>query len=269
MTIEISKQEIFNEVEKRTSLEGSMIPERFDRVWASTYEGELLESYWIEGYTAVIQLLKRYLSSASVNYTLTSFDKDEKLTIEATMPARYNTLLDGSVATDVKMLIACNIISGWLGVKLPEAAAKYEEESKGYVEDLQLKLLFRKEPTNTAVAAEADSEDLSRTEVALTAAEDDAEKVKEEEVAISVADVDAEAVSRTEVSLSAADTDSEDMSKEEACICQARCDYEYIESSADEVIAPAKQDTEVLVQNRCECQNTRYIRNCCDGYCNW
>lgn len=146
MIIRISKKEIFDEVEKRTSLEGSVLPERMEGVWASTDEGVFLDSFWVEGYTAIVQLMKRYLKSSTVSYKLDQYDKDEVLTIEAEMPARYNSLLDGSVSTDVKMLIACNVLHGWLEVKAPESAAKYDEEAKGYTEDLRVKLLYRTAP---------------------------------------------------------------------------------------------------------------------------
>lgn len=156
MNISISKEEIFNEVEKRSSLEGYAIPERYDHVWANKQRGALLDSYWVEGCTAIIQLMKRYLSGDTVEHTLSTYDKDEVLTIQADMPARYNTLLDGNVATDIKMILACNILHGWLEVMAPEATAKYDEESKGYSEDLRVKLLYRVEPNSSLSTPKSD-----------------------------------------------------------------------------------------------------------------
>ena len=146
MVITISKKEIFEEVEKRTSLEGAMLAERFEDIWASKEEGMFLDSFWIEGYTAVIQLMKRYLKSGAVSYKLDQYDADEVLNINIEMPARYSNLLDGSVVTDLKMLMACNILSGWLKVKAPEISGKYDEEARGYTEDLRVKLLWRESP---------------------------------------------------------------------------------------------------------------------------
>jgi hypothetical protein len=146
MIITISKQEIFNEVEKRSSLEGAIMPERFEGVWASKEEGQFLDSFWIEGYTAVIQLMKRYLRNETIAYDVNSYNKDEQLTIEATMPVRFSSYLEGSIVTDIKMLIACNILHGWLEIKAPETAAKYDDEAKGYSEDLRVKLLYREAP---------------------------------------------------------------------------------------------------------------------------
>lgn len=158
MTINISKQEVFNEVEKRSSIEGYSIPERYDNIWADKSRGEILDSYWIEGYTAVVQLLKRYLSQETVTYNLSSYDNDEKLSIEAVMPDRYNSLLDGSIETAVKMMIACNVLHGWLEVVNPESAAKYQEESEEYSEDIRVKLLYRKSPEKSFTEKGSDGE---------------------------------------------------------------------------------------------------------------
>ena len=191
MDIIILKQEIFNEVEKRSSLEGYAIPDRYDQAWANNSRGELLDSYWIEGYTAVVQLLKKHLSSDSVAYTLNSFNEGEKLTISVEMPSRYDDKLNGSISTDVKMLIACNIITGWLKVVLPEAASKYEEESKGYSEDLRVKLLYRKSPEDTLNNPKLDSEDiLSGSESELSEAKSDSVAIVESQEALRKANED-------------------------------------------------------------------------------
>jgi hypothetical protein len=131
----------------------------------------------VEGYTAAVQLLKRYLSGNTIDYNLSQFDKDEVVTIDATMPARYNSLLDGSIATDVKMLVACNILHGWFEVSAPDAAAKYDEESKGYSEDLRVKLLYRIDPEVEMVSATSDGQDIHSEEDKLSIAKNDEEEI--------------------------------------------------------------------------------------------
>lgn len=180
MEIKISKKEIFGEVEKRTSLEGLVASDNYDNIWADGGRGELLESYWIVGYTAIIQLLKRYITNSTLNYTLTSYDDDEVVTINATMPARYSSLLDGSVATDVKMMVACNIISKWLKVVSPEVSVKYDEEAKEYAEDLRIKLSHRTDPNVTSVKAKSDEESALVEEVDLADAKSDEERIESE-----------------------------------------------------------------------------------------
>ena len=146
MKLEILKSEVFKEVEKRSSLEAKTLPDNFEQVWASEYEGGFLDSYWIEGYTSVIQLFKRYIRNSTVEYSLATYQADEVLTIVAEMPARYNDLLTGNIATDIKMMIAAHILSGWLSVQAPDRADKYATESTEYAADLRQKLLYRDEP---------------------------------------------------------------------------------------------------------------------------
>lgn len=151
MTIKILKSEIFNEVEKRSSIEGFSIPERFDNIWADQSRGDLLDSYWIEGCEAVAQIVKRYLTSKTVSHNLTQYDKDEVLSIELKLPCRHSFLLDGSIETCIKMLVACNVLHGWLEVVSPESASKYLEETSAYSNDLKSKIYYRVAPKRDMV----------------------------------------------------------------------------------------------------------------------
>lgn len=151
MTINISKQEVFNEVEKRSSIEGYSIPERFDNIWADQSRGEILDSYWIEGCEAVIQLIKRYLRSETVTHNLSQYKKDEVLSVELSLPERHSCSLEGSIVTCMKMLIACNVLYGWLEVVKPELASKYVEEANGFSNDLKSKILYRVAPQRDLV----------------------------------------------------------------------------------------------------------------------
>lgn len=211
MEIKISKAEIFNEVEKRSSFEGSMIPERYDNVWANPDKGAILDSYWVEGYTAAVQLLKRYLTGSTIDYNLSQYNKDEVVTINATMPARYNSLLDGSVATDVKMMIACNILHGWLEVSNADVAAKYDEESKGYAEDLRVKLLYRKDPQKALVSAVTDTEAIGGSGAKLTTASTDKEAIEKAGSGLSVGEGDQEELKSDEAKLSKGKSDDEEI----------------------------------------------------------
>lgn len=148
MKLEILKSEVFKEVEKCSSLEAAGQPEAFEQLWASKYEGGFLDTYWIEGCASVVQLFKRYLRNDTVTHTLTTYDADEKLTISTEMPSRFCDFLEGSITTDVKMMIAANVVYRWMSVKLPDHAGKYNEEATSYADDLRLKLLYRVAPSS-------------------------------------------------------------------------------------------------------------------------
>lgn len=148
MEITIKKSEIFKEVEKRTSLEGISIPDRFEEIWATEYEGGYLNTYWIGGCTSTVQIFKRYLKEVSYKYDLADYDSEEVFSLNAEMSSRYSDVLTHSVEGDMKMMIACNVMWGWMQVKQPELASKYENEAKEYAGNLKLKLLYRDSPSS-------------------------------------------------------------------------------------------------------------------------
>lgn len=148
MEITIKKSEIFKEVEKRTSLEGISIPDRFEEIWATEYEGGYLNTYWIGGCTSIVQIFKRYLKEVSYKYDLVDYDSEEVFSLNAEMSSRYSDVLTHSVEGDMKMMIACNVMWGWMQVKQPELASKYKNEAKEYAGNLKLKLLYRDSPSS-------------------------------------------------------------------------------------------------------------------------
>lgn len=192
MNITVSKSDILQEVEKRTSLEGVVIPERFEDVWASKEDGELLDSFWVEGCSVVVQLFKRYVASINGGTISSTYNGSESFTLNATMPTRYPAALDNSVASDVKMIIACNMVLGWLNVKLPTAATKYKDEGEGYAEGLKSKLLYRTSPTQTLNTATAESKEFSNTETELATKEADSENLSQTEASLSKKSDDSE-----------------------------------------------------------------------------
>ena len=141
-------------------MEGFVLPENYDVVWANDSRGVLLDSFWADGCSEVIQLMKRYISNDTIEHSFTQYDSDEVLTINADMPARYNTLMDGNVATDAKMIVACKILMGWIRIYLPESVSKYETELVTYLSDLKSKISFRISPENTTTDAKTDSESI-------------------------------------------------------------------------------------------------------------
>lgn len=167
MQIKIPKKEVFSEVEKRSSLEGYLLSDKYDSVWASENKGVLLESYWIEGCGAVVQILKDFLNGNTDNVNLLSYNASEELTLDVSLSGRYNQYLVGSMTTGIKMMIACNILSRWLGVCSPDLSPKYDEEAKSYLEDIRIKLFTRIAPSRTFVSAKADEESVIRDESCL------------------------------------------------------------------------------------------------------
>lgn len=146
MELTVLKSEIYREVEKRSSLEAAGLPDSFEQLWASECEGGFLDTYWREGCASAIQLFKRYLRNRTVDYRLDAYDADERLVLVVRMPGRYNDLLDGSISTGLKQMMAAHVLAGWLGVKSPSLSEKYAQEATEHAADLRAKLAYREDP---------------------------------------------------------------------------------------------------------------------------
>lgn len=190
MNINISRNEILNEVERRISVESSIMPEKYDLLWVNTNKKELLNGYWIEGCESVVSLFKRYLDTETISHTLTSGSTDETFVIDVTMPGRYNSLLNGSVSTDVKMMMACNITYRWFSVILPDVSEKYNVEANGYADSIQSKICFRTDPVTTLSSSKSDDEEIGGDEAALSQAKNDSDNIYLEESPLSKPKVD-------------------------------------------------------------------------------
>jgi hypothetical protein len=216
MLIRISKQLVFKEVEKRSSLEGYIATDQYKNIWADSSRGELLESFWIEGYTAVVQLMKKYIKNSTLDYSLDEYEEDEVVNINAEMPKRYNSLLDGSIATDIRMMVACNILHGWMEVVYPSAAPKYQEEADGYAEDLRVKLLYRQSPESDLNYAKTDLASIEQEEYPLIVGRADSEEIIKNEEKLESAKYDSEEINKSEEELESAKFDSVEIRESES-----------------------------------------------------
>lgn len=198
LTINVSKKEIYNEVDRRLSIESSVLPDKYDFIWVGENRKELLEGFWVEGCETVVSIFKRYLNDATVEHSFTSYNVESVFELKAEMPERYSSLLDGSVITDVKMLIACNVVFGWLNSVMPDLAVKYKEESSGYADDLRSKILYRNSPSKTLSAAKLDNERTIEDELSLFQAKEDNVALHEEKEA-TLASAKKDAVSVTQL----------------------------------------------------------------------
>ena len=151
MELTVLKSEIYREVEKRSSLEAAGMPEAFEQLWASKYEGGFLDTYWAEACSTAVQLLKRYLRNPTEGRTLDIRLENEQLRVVADMPARFDRRLEGSIGTDLKLMIAARVLSGWMDVKTPDRAEKYAREAAALAESLKAKLLYRVPPVRKMI----------------------------------------------------------------------------------------------------------------------
>lgn len=177
LTINVSKKEIYNEVDRRLSIESSVNSDKYDFIWVGENRRELLDGFWVEGCESVVSIFKRYLSEDTIEHSFTDYDADATFELKAEMPERYSSFLDGSVVTDVKMMIACNVVYGWLNSVMPDLASKYKDESTGYADDLRSKISYRTAPSKSLEAAKSDDVSTQEDELSLADAKSDDEQL--------------------------------------------------------------------------------------------
>ena len=150
MKIIISKSEVYKEVEKQSSIAASMLvgaeSPKYEDVRVTEYDYEVLDTFWRDGVNSAIQIFTRYISNQTVSSDISTFDGTETLIISANMPDAFNDLLIGSITMGLKMMLACNVMAGWMGIKFPNSAQKYKDDALGYANDIKLKLLYRSVP---------------------------------------------------------------------------------------------------------------------------
>lgn len=147
MKITVKKSEVYREVEKRSALAAASAKEAdFEGVWATEHEGMLLDTYWVEGCSALVQTLARLVCCGTAEHNLDAWNAGEVLSLDLDVSGRFNGALAGSLTDSVKMALACNVLAGWMSAKKPESAETFRKEAEGYVNDIRVKIFYRIPP---------------------------------------------------------------------------------------------------------------------------
>lgn len=149
MEINIRKAEVYKEVEKMTAIIGaSIVAENgyiaYNAIWANEYDAEVLDTWWRDGVSMVTSMMIKYIGSQTVEHRLYGEGLEEVFSLSARMPTRFDENLVGGIIEEIKMMLACMVTSGWLGVKLPDRKKDFDERAISLAADVQTKLLYRK-----------------------------------------------------------------------------------------------------------------------------
>jgi len=162
MEVRIRKCEVYQEVEKLTSIIGSQTitdsGSLYKQVWASPHDGPTLDTFWRDAVSGVYDLFRRYLSSCAVEYNIHESDGDEVFTLEAEMPIGFDDKLTGDIKNTMKSFFVATVLAGWFGLKYPVKAEEYANEAVGYGSSIKEKLLFRKDPEQVRIYAPEEDE---------------------------------------------------------------------------------------------------------------
>lgn len=164
MNITVSKQEILTEVERRISLESSILPEKYDLLWLSANKKELVDGFWIEGCESIVTLFRKYIVERTTDHTLDTYNSGDIFSFSVMMPWRYNSNFDSSINNEVKMMLACNIIYRWFSAILPDVSEKYKIEANGYIENITKKINLRTPNDSSMFTPEIDDVKINKSQ---------------------------------------------------------------------------------------------------------
>jgi hypothetical protein len=162
MEVSIRKCEVYQEVEKITSIIGSQTTtdsgSLYKQIWASPSDAPTLDTFWRDAASGVYDLFRRYLSSSSVEYNFHESDRDEIFILEADDPIGFEDKLTNDIINNIKSFFVMTVTSGWFGLKLPNRAEEYANEAALYGTSIKEKLLFKKDPEQARVDDESEED---------------------------------------------------------------------------------------------------------------
>ncbi|MDE6578420.1 MAG: hypothetical protein K2K58_09665, partial [Muribaculaceae bacterium] len=142
----IKRDEVYGEIEQTTAYVASRfpaeemadIPERFGRIVSGKGDANLLNRYWEEGVSTLVEKLKSYVSD-------TEFSGD-RLSLEFTVSGAYEETLTPSVAAGCFSYMVGLIASKWFRITFPGQASEYEERAFRRLTDIERQLCHRRPP---------------------------------------------------------------------------------------------------------------------------
>jgi hypothetical protein len=150
MNIIVRKCEVYQEVEKITSVIGSQTVtdsgSLYKQLWASPDDAPVLDMFWRDAASDVYNMFRRYLSSSSVEYSMHESNREEVFVLETETPVGFEENLTMDILNNIKSFFVATVVSGWLALKGSERAAGYASEAVGYGSSIKEKLMFKKEP---------------------------------------------------------------------------------------------------------------------------
>lgn len=145
----INKALVLDEVAKTTSYVGAKAADdgtAYEHTFATDEDRVMLERFWIESCSAATDSLKPLLKTISSQEPTRgySLDKDYSVTLE--MPSNWDQKLQDSVTGSLFSFFANNIASKWFLITSKEDAEAYAQTAAGSLQDVELKLFYRKRP---------------------------------------------------------------------------------------------------------------------------
>nr|DAL65612.1 MAG TPA_asm: hypothetical protein [Caudoviricetes sp.] len=140
ISLQISKETVFDEVLKTSSYTGAKINEddAFERIPATDENRDILERFWQESKNTVCTNIKRVLHDENEENDLW------KLTLSVSNA--FDTNLTATISNSLFSFFVMNITGKWFMIANKEEAKEYNAQAEIHLDDTLRKIFFKKKP---------------------------------------------------------------------------------------------------------------------------
>ena len=150
LKIDIKKSVIYNEVSKISSYIGAKRIDAdqavYERVFSTEDDRELLERYWRETKSSLVEVFGRWLYSVNDSGNSQVVDDAEVWSVILHMPDTFKKEFIYAIDEDAHSFMINEILFRWLAVSEPKEAEYYKALSESKKRDITKKLLYRTRP---------------------------------------------------------------------------------------------------------------------------
>lgn len=160
VTFTVNKANVYTEVAKTTSFLGikkSSDGTLYEQIFTTDEDRLMLERFWNEAGNSMTELFKNFISSAPDTTQAHGIDLATNYSLTAQLPSNYDTNLNNSISSSMFSYFVNYIVSKWMKFLDKSEADSYGLEAVALMEDIKSKLFYRKRPTRTKPAEDANT----------------------------------------------------------------------------------------------------------------
>lgn len=161
VTFNVVKADVYEEVAKYSSYEGSKDPDEsaYKRVFTTEADQRMLERFWSEAVNIATDRLKPFIVSFGSNEESEGESNEEETNEEETqdyivnleLSSSYDANLSESAQESLFNFFVLLIVSRWYKIANKKEAENYAKEAATLLDDVMRKVYYKKKPTRTAI----------------------------------------------------------------------------------------------------------------------
>lgn len=148
--LNIKKAAVYNEVDKTTAYVGSKLmdgnEDTYARVFTTDDDREMLERFWRETCSAVVDEFKLFIKDVSAPENSQTVDDAEIFSLEMIMPSSFDDRLTSSIEMSLFSFFVSSILVKWFAVTNKGDVEYYQNQATAFGNEIRRKVFHRKKP---------------------------------------------------------------------------------------------------------------------------